>query len=325
MNIVLSGSVAFDYLMTFPGYFRDHILPDHLDSISLSFLVDSMTRLRGGVAPNIAYTLALLGEHPYLFATVGEDFEEYRSLLEQKGVDTSGARVVPGVFTASFFANTDRANAQISSFYPGAMAYASDLSLRDIEKYHPDLVVISPNDPAAMSRNVEECQELSIPYIYDPSQQIVRLSAEELKRGIQGALALFVNEYEYALIRKVTHEDPEDLLGSLSSRDNSFMVVTQGENGSRIDSRAGSVHVPIVPPEKIVDPTGVGDAFRGGFLAGYSHALDWETCGRMGSLAATYCLEQRGTQGHSYSAAEFLARFRRNFDDQNKLNFLVEK
>ncbi len=325
MNIVLTGSVAYDYIMTFPGYFRDHILPDHLDSISLSFLVDSMVRQRGGIAPNIAYTLALLGEHPHLFATVGEDFEEYRSWLEQNGIDASGARVIPGVYTASFFANTDRANAQIASFYPGAMAYAAELSLRDTLIYQPDLVVISPNDPAAMDSYVKECQELGIPYVYDPSQQIVRLSAEELKRGIEGALALFVNEYEYALIQKTIRVNPEDLLGRLVSQQNTFMVVTQGEEGARIDTIDGSVHVPVVPPEQIVDPTGVGDAFRGGFLAGYSHDVDWETCGRMGSMAATYCLEQRGTQGHSYTPAEFLTRFRKYFDDQGKLNYLIEE
>jgi adenosine kinase len=168
MNIVLSGSVAFDYLMTFPGYFRDHILPDHLDSISLSFLVDSLVRERGGIAPNIAYSLALLGEHPRLFATVGEDFEEYRLWLESIGVDTSGARVIKGEHSASFFANIDRANAQIASFYPGAMAFASQLSLRDLEDPRPDLVVISPNDPHAMNCYVMECQELDIPYLYDP-------------------------------------------------------------------------------------------------------------------------------------------------------------
>jgi len=325
MNIVLTGSVAYDYIMTFPGYFRDHILPDHLDSISLSFLVDSMVRLRGGIAPNIAYTLALLGEHPHLFATVGEDFEEYRSWLEQNGIDASGVRVIPGVYTASFFANTDRANAQIASFYPGAMAYAAELSLHDALDYRPDLVVISPNDPVAMNSYVKECQELGIPYVYDPSQQIVRLSAEELKRGIEGALALFVNEYEYALIQKATHVNPEVLLGSLTSHENTFMVVTQGEDGARIDTKDASVHVPVVPPEQIVDPTGIGDAFRGGFLAGYSHGVDWETCGRMGALAATYCLEQRGTQGHSYTPAEFLARFRKFFDDEGKLDYLVDE
>ena len=150
MNILLTGSVAYDYLMKFPGYFKDHILPDRLETISLSFLVELMVRLRGGVAPNIAYTLALLGEKPRLWATVGEDFDEYRQYLESAGVDTSGARVIPGVYTASFFANTDLANSQIASFYPGAMAYAAQLSLKLLKDDLPDLVVISPNDPTAM-------------------------------------------------------------------------------------------------------------------------------------------------------------------------------
>ncbi|MCK5316135.1 MAG: carbohydrate kinase family protein, partial [Anaerolineales bacterium] len=204
MDIVLTGSVAFDYLMSFPGYFRDHILPEKLESISLSFLVDSMVRQRGGTAPNIAYTLALLGQRSHLFATVGEDFEEYRQWLDSKGVDTTWARVIPGVYTASFFCNTDRSNAQIASFYPGAMAHAAELSLRELEGNPPDLVVISPNDPEAMRKYVMECQELGYPYLYDPSQQIVRLDCDDLREGIEGALALFVNDYEFALIQKMT-------------------------------------------------------------------------------------------------------------------------
>jgi adenosine kinase len=317
MDIVLTGSVAFDYLMTFPGYFRDHILPDHLEKISLSFLVDSMERRRGGIAPNIAYTLALMGERPRLWATVGEDFEDYRAWLESKGVDTRGARLIPGVSTASFFVNTDRSNAQIASFYPGAMAYACNHSLHDLDG-SPDLVVISPNDPKAMNCYVEECQELGYASIYDPSQQIVRLSAEELRSGIVGAHALFVNEYEFALIQKMTGLALAEILAVTR-----FMVVTEGEHGATIYSGMGAYHIPVVPPEQIVDPTGVGDAFRGGFLTGYGHSLDLETCGRMGALAATYCLEQCGTQTHNFTPAEFVARFRHNFDDMGKLDIFL--
>src|SRR4030065_2224514 len=160
MDIILTGSVAFDYLMTFPGYFRDHILPDKLDSISLSFLVDSYRKRRGGIAPNIAYTLALLGERPHIMATVGEDFAEYRSWLESKGVDTAMMKVIPGETTASFFCNTDRSNNQIASFYPGAMGYATQLSFRNWEGERPDLVIISPNDPEAMKQYVVECLEI---------------------------------------------------------------------------------------------------------------------------------------------------------------------
>ncbi len=317
MKIILTGSVAVDYLMSFPGYFREHILPDKLDTISLSFLVDSMTVQRGGVAPNIAYTLALLGEHPSVMATVGQDFEEYRHWLESKGIDTSLVKTIPGVFTASFFANTDRSNSQIASFYPGAMAYASQLSFHDLPQ-KPDLVVISPNDPAAMSQYVDECRQLGIPYFYDPSQQIVRLDAAALRRGIEGARALFVNEYEFSLVEKITGMKREDVLKSVE-----FLVVTLGEKGAMIATAEKEVVIPAFPTQTIQDPTGVGDAFRGGFLVGYSHGWDLEMCGKMGSLAATYCLENVGPQGHQYSLAEFVARFRTFFDDQGILNQLT--
>jgi adenosine kinase len=320
MQIILTGSVAFDYLMTFPGYFRDHILPDKLDSISLSFLVDSLTRRRGGNAPNIAYTLALLGERPHIMASVGEDFAEYRTWLESKGIDTSRMKVIPDVFTASFFCNTDRSNAQIASFYPGAMGYASQLSFRQWEGERPDLVVISPNDPEAMKQYVVECRELGFAYLYDPSQQIVRLTGEDLRAGIEGALSLFVNDYEFSLVQKMTGMTSQDMLGHLK-----FMVVTCGKQGSTVYAEGKVYHIPIVPPECIADPTGVGDAFRGGFLTGYSHGWDWEICGQMGALAATYCLEQEGPQGHSYTPAEFISRFRQHFEDNGQLNGLITR
>ncbi len=320
MKILLSGSVAYDYLMTFPGYFRDHILPDRLQSLSLSFLVESMVRLRGGIAPNIAYTMALLGERPRLWATVGDDFEEYRALLEARGVDTSGARIIPGVFTASCFINTDRANSQIVSFYPGAMGYAAQLSLTELRENPPDIVVISPNDPLAMNQYVEECCQMGLPFVYDPSQQLVRMTEKDLRPGLEGAMALFVNDYEYALVQKMTGLSYEDVLKNSSQ---AFVVVTRGENGASIYTNQGHVDTPIVPAAQIVDPTGVGDAFRGGFLTGYSRGLSMEICGQMGALAATYCLEQRGPQGQAYTRPEFVARFRQHFDDQGVLDQLL--
>lgn len=319
MKIVLTGSVAYDYLMTFPGYFREHFLADKLDQISLSFLVETMTLRRGGVAPNIGYTLALLGGKPQLMATVGEDFEDYRQWLENKGIDTSLAKVVPGVFTASFFANTDRSNAQIASFYPGAMAFASQLSFRTWQGERPDLVVISPNDPGAMNQYVQECAELGIPYFYDPSQQIVRLDAASLRKGVESCQALFVNDYEYGLIEKATGLDIQSILNYAA-----FVVVTRGENGADIYTRAGEIHIPVVPAALIVDPTGVGDAFRGGFLAGYQRGWGLELCGQIGALAATYCLEQAGPQSHHYTTQEFVARFRLYYEDQGQLDALFE-
>ena len=318
MDILLSGSVAYDYLMTFPGLFHEQILPERLQSISLSFLVDGMTRQRGGTAPNIAYTLALMGEHPRLIATVGEDFEEYRAWLEKVGVDTNWARVVPGKYTASFFATTDRNNAQIASFYPGAMADAASLSIRDVEK-RPDLVIISPTDPLAMKQHAAECRELGIPYLFDPSQQVLRLEGDELALDMGGAHFLFVNDYEFGLISKKTGMDLDAMLKHVD-----IIVVTRAEHGASIYADGREVRVPVAPAERIVDPTGVGDAFRGGFLTGYARGWDWSLCGEMGALAATYCIEQNGPQNHHYTPAEFVTRFRKCFDDGGKLDALVK-
>ncbi len=319
MEIVLTGSIAFDYLMKFPGYFQDHILPDNLECLSLSFLVESMVRQPGGIAPNIAYTMALLGERPRLFATAGEDFAEYRDELEKVGVDTSGIRLIEGEFTASFFANTDRANSQIASFYPGAMAAAGELSLNELGGERPELVLISPNDPRAMVRYVVECKQLGIPYIYDPSQQIPRLSDRQLREGIEGALALFVNKYEFRMVQNRTGLSAEQI-----NADTQFTVVTLGEEGSLIYQKDKELRIPVVTPNAIVDPTGVGDAFRGGFLAGYAHGWQLEICAQIGAVAAAFCLEQEGPQAHSFSRFELVKRFREHFDDQGQLEVLLD-
>jgi len=314
MDIILAGSIAYDYLMTFPGRFADHILPEKLNSISLSFLVDSMVRLRGGIAPNIAYNLALLGGKSRLLAAVGEDFEEYRLWLERYGIDTSLVRVIPGVYSATFFANSDRDNNQISSFYPGAMAFASELSLYDLD-VSPDLVVISANEPDAMRRYVQECQELFIPYFYDPSQQIIRMEKEDLRKGVEGAKALFVNDYEYSLIQKATGMTPNDILEHVE-----FLVVTLGEKGAAIYAGDEVIEIPCVLPAKIADPTGVGDAFRGGFLYGFSRGWGLSFCGHLGALSATYCLEAKGPQAHHYTKQDYVTRFREHFQDGGVLD-----
>jgi len=317
LDILLTGSVAYDYLMTFPGLFKEQILPERLESISLSFLVESMSRQRGGVAPNIAYTMALLGARPRVMATVGEDFEEYRAWLELKGVDTSMMEVVPGVFTASFFATTDQDNAQIASFYPGAMGFASKQSLKELPS-KPDLVLVSPNEPGAMTKFSAEARELGIPYLYDPSQQVLRLEGKELARDMEGAHFLFCNDYEFGLISKKTGWSLDQMLDHVN-----FLVITRGKDGADLYSGTDTVHIPTVPEREIVDPTGVGDAFRGGFLAGYSRDFDWKLCGEIGSLAAVYCLEQNGPQSHAYTREEFVERFRTHFDDAGKLDSLL--
>ena len=313
MKIALTGSIAFDYLMTFPGRFRDHILVDKLDRLSVSFLVDSLIRRRGGIAANIAFTLALLGERPSILATAGEDFADYRTWLEAHGVDTRPLRSVPGEFTSSFFVTTDEGNSQIASFYTGAMARASELRLADLEG-RPELVVISANDPAAMDRYVDECHALHLPYIYDPSQQIIRLDANSLRRGLEGSTALFGNEYEFGMLQEKTGMSLEAIRQQAG-----FIVKTLGANGADILTAGDLLHIPVVTPERIADPTGVGDAFRGGFLKGFLHQLDLETCGRMGVLAATYCLEHQGTQGHDFDLQIFLRRYRSCFGDAPSL------
>jgi len=316
MEILLTGSVAYDYLMTFPGLFKEQFLPERLEKISLSFLVDSMSRQRGGVAPNIAYTLALLGERPRVMATVGEDFGEYRKFLDGAGVDTTLMEVVPGLFTASFFATTDQSNAQLASFYPGAMGVAAKQSILPVLP-RPDLVIVSPNAPEAMTRFAGECRQSKIPYLYDPSQQILRLEGSELARDMEGAHFIFVNDYEFGLIAKKTGWSLAQFLKHVD-----VVVVTRGKDGADLYTGGGQVFIPTVPERQIVDPTGVGDAFRGGFLVGYAHGWDWTLCGQVGSLAAVYCLEQKGPQTHIYSRAEFVKRFREHFDDGGKLDVL---
>jgi len=320
MSIFLTGSIAYDYLMSFPGYFKDHILPEHLDQISLSFLVDDMVRRNGGVAANIAYTLGLLCEEPKLIATAGVDFGEYRQLLEDAGVDTSGVKIIEDKFTASFFVNTDRSNAQIASFYAGAMADAALISMHDFGLTADDFVVISPNAPDAMIKYALECQALQVPYIFDPSQQIVRLDEQSLTQGLSKAHALFVNDYEFKLLQKHTHQSAEEILSKLA-----FAVITLGEAGSRVYQRGAFLSdVPVFPPERILDPTGVGDAFRAGFLKGYVNGLDLVLCAQMGALAATYSLEEMGSQTHCYLMDDFVTRFRTRYDDQGALDVFVQ-
>ena len=306
MKIVVTGSIAFDYLMSFPGSFTEHLLPEHLAKVSLSFLVDTMDKRRGGCAPNIAYTLALLGERPALMATAGQDFDEYRRWLEAAGVDTSLVKQVEGKFTASFFCSTDVESNQIASFYTGAMANAGELSFRTATECK--LAIISPNDPGAMLQYAEECRALRIPYIWDPGQQCARMSGSELLDGLSGARLVICNDYEFELIRQKTDLDESSVLERTAA-----LVVTRGDKGCTIYDESGEAHVPAVAPHRIVDPTGVGDAFRGGFMKGMAHGADFEVCARLGGVAATYALEHLGGQSHAYTWPEFRERYEQNF------------
>jgi adenosine kinase len=309
MRLIVTGSIAFDYLMSFPGKFTEHLLPEHMHRVSLSFLVDSMDKRRGGCAPNIAYTLALLGERPLLMATAGQDFGDYRVWLDAAGIDTSLVRVVADRFTASFFCSTDQANNQIASFYTGAMANAGELSFRTIPGLASDgLVIISPNDPGAMVQYAEECSTLGIRYIWDPGQQCARMDGPQLADGVTGAFMVIVNDYELELLRQKTGMSEEDI-----QQQAEVLVVTRGEHGCSVLTRGSRVDVPAVRPDRIEDPTGVGDAFRGGFMKGLAIGASYEICARLGSVAATYALEHLGGSSHAYTFKEFAARYETHF------------
>src|SRR5260221_2149932 len=222
MSTVVTGSIAFDYLMSFPGKFTEHFLPEHMQRVSLSFLVDSMDKRRGGCAPNIAYTLALLGEKPLLMATAGEDFGEYRQWLEAAGIDTSLTKQIQGKFCASFFCSTDQHNNQIASFYTGAMADAGQLSFRTVRDC--GLAIISPNDPGAMVQYADECRTMGIPFIFDPGQQCARMSGDELREGLAGATLLVCNDYEYGLLTQKTGLTEAQILDRANA-----LIITRGE------------------------------------------------------------------------------------------------
>ncbi len=309
MELIVTGSIAFDYLMSFPGKFTEHFLPEHMNRVSLSFLVDSMDKRRGGCAPNIAYTLALLGERPRLMAAAGQDFGDYRAWLEAAGVDTSLVKIVDGKFTASFFCSTDEVNNQIASFYTGAMANAAELSFRT-QSGPPSskLVIISPNDPLAMVQYAEECGALGVKYIWDPGQQCARMDGAALAAGVNGAYMVIVNDYELELLKQKTELDEAAILDHVT-----LLVVTRGEEGSTIYTADGEVDVPAVPPGRMEEPTGVGDAFRAGFMKGLAMGASFEVCAKLGSVAATYVLEHVGGSSHAYTWPQFEERYVKNF------------
>lgn len=306
MRIAVTGSIAVDHLMVYNGRFADQLIPDQLDRVSLSFLADTLEVRRGGVAANISVGLGRLGIRPLLVGAVGVDFAEYREWLHAHRVDTSLVLVRESLHTARFVCTTDSDQNQIATFYAGAMAAARDISLVPVVRRGsgPDLVVVAPNDPAAMVRHTEECRALGIPFAADPSQQLARLSAREARQLVDGARFLFTNAYESALIRQLTGWSEEDVLGRVDC-----WITTRGADGVTI-ARAGSAPraVPAVPSSDIADPTGAGDAFRAGFLAGVVWGWPYERAARLGCAIATVVLESVGTQEYKLSAADLLLR-----------------
>jgi adenosine kinase len=318
MTVAVTGSMAFDYIMSFPGKFAEHVLPDQIDKLSLSFLVDSMRRERGGTAGNIAYNLALFDQPALLMATVGQDAPEYIAGLMARGVDTSGVLQLSNEFTASFFVSTDQTNNQIALFYTGAMARAGRISFADQDYQAIKLAIISPNDPWAMVKYVQECRDLDIPYIYDPSQQIPRLTPEDLIKGIEGAKVLIVNDYEFEMIKNKTGLSETAIKQQVET-----VIVTLGANGSLIHVEDREIHIPPAQPNRIAEPTGAGDAYRAGVITGMMRNYPWEVSGRLGSIAAVYVLEQHGTQRHSFTRRQAAHRYRELYGHADELDDLI--
>ncbi len=301
MRIAVTGSIATDHLMTYPGRFAEQLLPDELAHLSVSFLVEDLEVRRGGVAANIAFGMGVLGLRPLLVGAVGADFADYRAWLDRHGVDTGAVKVSELKHTARFVCTTDQDHNQIASFYPGAMSEAREIELGPLAPL--DLLVVSPNDPAAMVRHTAEARERGIPFVADPSQQLASLEGEQVRTLIDGADVLLTNAYEAALTEHKTGWSSAEVLDRVGVR-----VTTHGAEGVVIDQAGEQTRVGVVPARELADPTGGGDAFRAGFLSGRSWGLSLERAAQMGSLLATLCLETVGTQEYDIDRDDALAR-----------------
>ncbi|WP_433855431.1 carbohydrate kinase family protein [Streptomyces kronopolitis] len=306
MRIAVTGSIATDHLATFPGRFADQLMPDQLDRVSLSFLVDDLEVQHGGVGANIAFGLGVLGLTPYLVGAVGTDFDTYRIWLKEHGVNTDQVLVTDMAQTARFMCTTDLDQNQIASFYAGAMAEAATIDLARVAERAGglDLVLVSPNAPDAMLRHTEQCRELGLPFAADPSQQLARLTRTEARQLVTGARWLFTNAYEAELLRELTGWDREEILSRVGA-----WITTRSTEGVIVEAVGDTPRAfPAVPPSAIVDPTGVGDAFRAGFLAGTSWGLPDHVAIALGCAVATRALETMGSQQYTAPPADLLAR-----------------
>jgi len=306
VTIAVTGSIATDHLMRFPGKFSEQLLAEHLQKVSLSFLVDDLVVHRGGVAGNMAYAIGVLGGSAVLIGAAGIDFTDYREWLESAGVDCGGVLISDTAHTARFVCTTDVDMAQIASFYPGAMSQARNIKLADVVAAtgQPELVIVGANDPDAMFAHTDECRKLGLAFAADPSQQLARLSGEEIRRLVDGATYLFSNDYEWDLMLSKTGWTDADVLAQVGLR-----VTTLGAEGVDLVGADGTrIHVGVVPETARVDPTGVGDAFRAGFLTGRGVGLDLERSAQLGSLVAVLVLETTGTQNWTWDLDTAKAR-----------------
>lgn len=308
--ITVTGSLAFDYIMDFPGVFSDHIMPEKIHQLNLSFLVNNLKKQRGGTAGNIAYNLSLLNMPSSIVGSAGHDFSEYKKFLQKSSVDTSKIKISKDKFSSSAFIMTDKVDNQIIGFYPGAMSDSHALSLHGVKT---DFVVISPNDTKAMIKFARECQESGLAFMLDPGMQLPSLTVHNLKKLISGATILIGNDYEIALLKKKSNLDEVSLLKQVK-----ILITTLGAKGSIIQTNDERIQVKAGNPKKVLDPTGAGDAYRAGFLAGYLKGFNLKTCGQMGSVASCYAVEKYGTTQHTFTVKEFSQRYKQNFGEELK-------
>ncbi|MCA1710852.1 MAG: carbohydrate kinase family protein [Actinobacteria bacterium] len=309
MRIAVTGSIATDHLLTFDGRFVEQLLPDQLAKLSVVFLASDLQVRRGGTGANIAFGMGVLGQRPLLVGSVGKDAADYLAWLGDHGVDTSGIRVSETLASPRFTVTTDNDQNQIGAFYPGAMAEAALIELAPFGEL--DLVVVAPNDPGAMIRHTAECRERGIPYAADPSQTLTFLDGDSIRQLVDGATYLFTNEYEAGLVADKTGWSHEDVLSLVQTR-----ITTRGAEGITVSRRGEEdLHVPVAPAEKVAEPTGVGDAFRAGFLSATAWGLGLERACQVGALLATHVVETVGTQEYAYDPAGFLERLGRAYGD----------
>jgi adenosine kinase len=302
MEIVVSGSLAYDRIMDFPGRFSDHILPEKIHVLNVCFQVNSMKEKFGGTAGNIAYALTLMGEKPAISAAIGHDYRRYFDWLTKNGISTEKVRIIEDEFTAGAYITTDRADNQITGFNPGAMKYPSAL---DFDRLNPKetLVIVSPGNLEDMVNYPAACRARGIDFIFDPGQSLPMLDAGDLVRALEGCRILISNDYELDLIMSKTGMNKTALLGRAGA-----IIVTLGAQGSQVTTPAGEIDIPAVKPRKVEDPTGAGDAYRGGLISGLVRGKDLESSARMGSVCASFAVESYGTQEYSFTPGEFNER-----------------
>lgn len=308
MNIIVSGSLAYDRIMDFPGYFAEHILPEKIHVLNIAFTVNGLREKFGGTAGNIAYALSLMGEQPEISATIGNDYHRYLAWLTQNGLSTKNIKIIEEELTAGAYITTDQADNQITGFNPGAMKFSSSL---DFDQLNPKetLLIVSPGNLEDMITYPRACNAKGIGYIFDPGQSIPMLGAEDLLQATEGCRILISNDYELELIMSKTGLNKEDLLKKASA-----IIVTLGEAGSRIYTAENEITIPAVNPKKVEDPTGAGDSYRGGLISGLVRGMNIEQSARMGSVCSSFAVECYGTQDYRFSPEEFEERFKNSYE-----------